>query len=108
MAPSQIPRPTPQPSCPPVARPNQRSRQVWGPLPDLKNFQNIRPRMNVHQEYWLDSNMDRFNHLILFGESQPSNGTVRKVERPDGETRFTVAYGEAPDDELRIMLVCHL
>ncbi len=52
--------------------------------------------------------MDRFNHLIRLGESQRSNGSVRKVERPDGETRFAVAYGEEPDHDLRIILVCHL
>ena len=51
--------------------------------------------------------MDAFNHLILFGESQPSNGTVRKVFPPNGETTFAIAYGDAPDKDLRELLVCY-
>lgn len=50
--------------------------------------------------------MDRFHRLILYGQSEPSNGTVRKVERPDGERHFNLAYGNAPDDDLLQLLVC--
>lgn len=52
--------------------------------------------------------MESFHQLILWGESQTSNGTVRVVERPDGESRFAVAYGSVPDDDLRVLLVCPL
>ena len=33
---------------------------------------------------------------------------MRGVDRPDGETRFKVAYGNGPDRELRALLVCFL
>ena len=49
--------------------------------------------------------MEAFDQLIHLGESQPSNGTVRKVYPPDGETYFAVAYGDAPDNDLRDVLV---
>lgn len=49
--------------------------------------------------------MDRFHRLILHGESEPSNGNIRTVERPDGETRFNLAYGDSPDDSLWEILV---
>ncbi|CAF9914980.1 hypothetical protein IMSHALPRED_002298 [Imshaugia aleurites] len=48
--------------------------------------------------------MKNFAELILWGESQPSTGTARLVERPNGETRFVVAYGSAPDYEIRALL----
>ena len=55
---------------------------------------------------WLRRTMDAFDQLIHLGERQPSNGTLRKVYPPDGETYFAVAYGKAPDDDLRDLLVC--
>lgn len=61
--------------------------------------------MNMQYVIWIQRATDRFHRLILFGESQPSNGDVRIVDRPDGETRFAVAYGDEPDDDLRNLLV---
>lgn len=44
--------------------------------------------------------------LIRTAEGLPSNGAVRRVDRPDGERDFAVAYGAAPDEELHQLLVC--
>ncbi|KAM0796929.1 hypothetical protein BDR22DRAFT_892679 [Usnea florida] len=65
------------------------------PFFNLKNFQ---------RGIWLSKTTDHFHQLILWAERQPSNGTVRGVDRPDGETRFRVAYGNGPDGELRGLL----
>lgn len=59
----------------------------------------------MHRDIWVQSTKDRFNQLILFGESQPSNGTVRKIDPPNGATRFAVAYGTVPDNGIRVLLV---
>lgn len=49
--------------------------------------------------------MDAFEQLILVAESQPSNGTVRKVYPPNSDTNFAFAYGGKPDNDLRDVLV---
>ena len=54
---------------------------------------------------WIIRTKDSFQLLIQHAERQPSNGTVRKVEDPDDETRFAVAYSFAPDIALQSMLV---
>ena len=87
--PSQIPRPTPQ------------AYQTYNP------FFNLHPK-NFQRGIWLDKTRDHFHQLILWAERQPSNGSVRGVDRPDGETRFTVAYGDGPDGDLQDLLVCLL
>ena len=54
---------------------------------------------------WIIRAKDNFRLLIRHAECQPSNATVRRVERPDEETRFTVAYSSAPDQELHNLFV---
>ena len=54
---------------------------------------------------WIIRTKDSFQLLIRHAECQPSNGTVRSVERPDDETRFVVAYSFAPDRELHSLFV---
>lgn len=68
--------------------------------------QALQSPMDPQRHFWLERTKNEFHQLILWGERQPSNGTVRRVERPDGETRFAVAYGSAPDEDLHVLLVC--
>lgn len=70
-------------------------------------FLNLFPE-DFQRDIWLSKTKDHFHQLILWAERQPSNGTVRTVDRPDGETRFTVAYGNYPDGELQELFVCFL
>ena len=100
MAPSQIPRSTLLPD------PHQPPKQILVRAAHPQAYRKFGPPIDLQHQHWLHRTLDRFNQLILFGESQPSNGIVRKVDRPDGETYFTVAYGDAPDDDLRALLVC--
>ncbi|KAL9071456.1 MAG: hypothetical protein Q9161_004173 [Pseudevernia consocians] len=90
-----------QPTYPPAPRPNQGPKLIWARRPNPQAF---RPPIDIRHEHWLQRTLDRFHQLILLGESEPSNGTVRKVDPPDGETCFAVAYGDAPDHNLRALL----
>ena len=77
-------------------------------VPDPGRF---RPKLpcgyfdNLPRDMWIIRTKDSFQLLIRHAECQPSNGTVRRVLRPDDETRFAVAYSFAPDRELHSMLV---
>ena len=66
--------------------------------------------INLPRDIWVLRTKDNFHQLILWGERQPSNGTVRRVDKPDDQTRFAVAYGSVPDNDkgLHVMLVSHL
>ena len=108
MAPSQIPRSTWHPTYPPLPDPHQPPKQRLVRAAHPQAHRKFRPPIDLQHQHWLHRTLDQFNQLILFGESQPSNGTVRKVDRLDGETCFAVAYGDAPDDDLRALLVCPL
>ena len=83
------------------------------PKPNPQDFLTINPFFNLHirdfqRGVWVSKTTDHFHQLILWAERQPSNGSVRGVDRPDGETRFMVAYGSEPDRELQVLLVCFL
>lgn len=119
MAPSNIARgnryrPSRYPNHPPAGPSDLFGKQVGPsdlfPKQDLSYFSR-RPVYRARRPLddlpmiWLRRTMDVFDQLIHLGESQPSNGTVRKVYRPDGETYFNVAYGNAPDNDLRDLLV---
>ena len=73
----------------------------------IRESQFVQFRKELQRRSWVERAMDRFQHLILFGESQPSNGTVRGVDRPDGRDFFMVGYGSEPDEDLKALLVCH-
>ena len=60
---------------------------------------------NFPRDMWIIVTKDSFQLLIQQAECQPSNGTVRRVDYPDNETRFAVAYSSAPDIALQSMLV---
>ena len=60
---------------------------------------------NLSRDMWIIRTKDSFQLLIQQAERQPSNGTVRRVEYPDNQTRFAVAYSFAPDIALQSMLV---
>ena len=75
----------------------------------LRSFEaqnsNFRQELRLRYELWIENAQMSFHQLIMYGESQPSNGTVRRVEPPDGITSFIVAYGSEPDHGLQICLV---
>lgn len=99
MASGQIPRPDrwlQQHSLPP---PDLRSKHAGVPF--------LRPAFNPQRCFWVEATKHRFHQLILFGEGQPSNGTVRRAEPSNGETHFNVAYGDSPDRALQALLVCY-
>ena len=98
MAPGRKPQ---QPTPSQIPRINPQAYQTYNPFfdPHIKDFQ---------RGVWLAKTRDHFHQLILWAERQPSNGSVRGVDRPDGETRFMVAYGNGPDRELKGLLVCFI
>ena len=105
MAPGQISRPTRRPNHPHALGPHRYPKHGAMRRPFPKECEALQHQLNMQRQYWFDRTKDRFHQLILLGEGQPSNGTVRRVERPDGETRFAIAYGSAPDDDLHLLLV---
>lgn len=66
----------------------------------------LQPAFKPQRDFWVEASKQRFHQLILLGERQPSNGTVRRVEDFDGETHFNLAYGDAPGYALQALLVC--
>ena len=105
MAPGQVPDPTgykQHPSTPPRDRYPDHADLRFG-IP--RKRQALQSPMDPHRHFWLERTKNDFHQLILWGERQPSNGTVRRVERPDCETSFAVAYGSAPDEDLQVLLV---
>lgn len=106
MAPGQLPRPPRQPNHPPFPDPTQHKGQERVHRLSSEAYQAFRLRMDMQHQFWLQRTKDHFHQLIMWAERQPSNGTVRKVERPNDEDRFAVAYGTGPDPDLRDLLVC--
>ena len=60
---------------------------------------------DMPRDMWIILTRESFQLLIRHALSQPSNGTVRRVDPPDEETRFVVVYGFVPDKELIRLLV---
>lgn len=114
MAPSQIPHPVWQANRPSIMAPGQISYPVWQTNRHSRPLSPgpFRPRLppygfyqNVQRDMWIIHIKDTFQQIVRQAECQPSNGTVRRVDPPDDETRFTVAYSFAPDQELHRMFV---
>ena len=89
-------------------QPQPPRRRPWGagmtyPFPNESQLPHC--RWEMHRNAWVCRAKDRFQQLILYGESQPSNGTVRGVEYPDGKSVFSLWYGSVPDKDLQSLLV---
>ena len=101
------PRPTQEPNPPPAPPQTQRPKQVqMPPPPPQRRYRAYRPNYSDWLlRFWLQRTTEAFEQLILLGESQPSNGAVRKVYPPNGNTTFAFAYSGKPDNDLRDVLV---
>ena len=96
IAPVQLPLPYAQANPQPIMVPAEIPDPRWPPYGFHENWQ---------RSIWVIRIQDTFQKVIRYAESQPSNGTVRTVERPDDVTRFMVAYSFAPDQELENLFV---